>query len=174
MRYIHIAALSCVPPMPFGFRLSLGSDIALGADQALTAARHKPACGLSRNAVERTLNSNDPAYRAAVEKSEAIHQAAIRRADADYRTNVDDAPKLVKQVSAGSSSAPVAAGLSEANWFIDEAMAAWENAVRTADEQHRDRLAAAGRHYGIVNGVHQGSDPNSEHARVWLEELLGQ
>jgi hypothetical protein len=148
--------------------------MAVGAAHALTAARHKPACGLSHNAVERTLNSNDAAYRAAAANSEAIHQAAIRRADADYRTIVDDAPKLVKEVSADSSSAPVAAGLSGANRFIDEAMATWENAVRAADEQHNDRLAAAGRYYRIVNGMHQGSDPVAEHARVWLEELLGQ
>jgi hypothetical protein len=172
--YIHGAAPSCAHSNAFWLPTFPLGRTTRSERPMRRRRRQKPASGSSRNAVERTLKSNNAAYCAAAANSEAIRQAVIRRADDDYRTIADDAPKLVKEASTANHSETVAAALSEVSGFADKATAAWENAVRSADEQHHDRLAAARRHYGIVNGMPLGSDPNAEHAWVWLEELLKQ
>jgi hypothetical protein len=106
---------------------------------------------------------SDAAYRLAAISSESMKQNAIAAAMADFQVLVDDVPALVKV--AASENKPE----SVANKIVAEAMVVRDAAVRTAERQHYERLAAAGQHYGIANGHTAGNNP---HAQLWLKTLL--
>jgi hypothetical protein len=102
----------------------------------------------------RVSTANDAAYRYAAVISESIKQTAICNAMADYLTIANGTPALTK---------------TEASENQPESVR--DNAIRAAEQQHFERLAAAGRHYGISNGTER-HNPDAEHAQTWLQALI--
>jgi hypothetical protein len=108
--------------------------------------------------------ANDAAYRYAAIISESIKQTAICNAMADYLTIANDTPALTKM--AASENQPE----SVVNEVVATTMMARDNAIRKAEAEHYERLAAAGRHYGISNGTER-HNPDATHAQSWLQAL---